>query len=116
MDKKELLAQMISNVDRNSEDYHAVLDYLKNFEIPDTQRGDAVAEGSLVLLNNGKTNKWYFFMAVEGGQFLTTGDHVVLSITPFSPLGREIVNQKIGHNFEMEKGSGYVLYTIVDHA
>ena len=113
MNKKLLLKQLISTLDADSADDQEVIDYLNNYEFIKINRTAEIQDGSLVQLENQGNINWYFMIPVEGGKFLTIDDKVIMSITPFSKLGGEMINRIVGDEFEVQAKSSIQTYKVL---
>lgn len=63
---------------------------------------DKVSVGSLVLLKFNEQERLYFISSTSGGSMIKIGNHVVLVISAFSPIGSEVIGLEAGDTFEVE--------------
>ena len=60
--------------------------------------GDPIAIGALVELEAHGRSAWYFLGPRAGGLEIPLEGHLVLVLTPQSPLGRELLGRREGEN------------------
>ncbi len=67
-----------------------------SLSLPTFTPGSAIAVGALIEAESGKTKSWYFLGPRAGGLELQLEGHIVLVLTPQSPLGRTFLGKRIG--------------------
>ncbi|MGK0367379.1 MAG: hypothetical protein ACI9QD_000513 [Thermoproteota archaeon] len=70
-----------------------------------------IKDGSLVKLKMNKKENWYLITPIEGGKMIKHNDNIVMTITPFSLLGKALIDLKMGQTFKLEDKS----FEIVNH-
>ena len=74
---------------------------------------DLVEPGALVELELNKKKSMYFLVPQGGGLVTEMNGMPIQVITPQSPLGEELLGQKVGATFEVESRGGVREYKII---
>ena len=67
-------------------------------------------------LSDGRRSAWYFLGPRAGGMELEFGDRKILVLTPQSPLGRQLLGQRIGATVQVAGRGKPVVHTIASLA
>lgn len=81
---------------RQAAEIESSLAHYGSMPLPAFTAADAIALGALVELAGAGKSAWYFIGPRAGGMELKIGDRDVLVVTPQSPLGRQLVGQRVG--------------------
>jgi transcription elongation GreA/GreB family factor len=81
---------------RQVAEIEASLTHYAALALPDFAAGGKIALGALVELNTRGKTAWYFVGPRAGGRELKIDGRDVLVVTPQSPLGRQLVGQRVG--------------------
>jgi transcription elongation GreA/GreB family factor len=73
-----------------------------------------VSIGSLVTLKTSDITKDYFLAPTSGGVLLNIDQRVILVVSTFSPIGKEVISLSKGDRFTVELPSGNREYEIVE--
>lgn len=76
------------------------------------KKGEPIAPGALVELEDDGGKRGVYFLAVGRGASLTVGGMSLQVLTPVSPLGRELSGKRAGDSVEIEvrgEGRGYTV-------
>lgn len=68
-------------------------------------RDKHVSLGSLATLESQEGQNVYFIGPAAGGTEVESEGHQVLVITPFSPMGRQLIGRKLGEQFQLQIGT-----------
>jgi len=79
-----------------------VSDYLLDLKLKKTS-SDLIEDGSLVVLDCNGTKAMYFMTASHSASMLNIHEKVIMLVTPFSPLGMELIGKKNLEQFEINK-------------
>lgn len=115
MDKRKLLEQIIRSLDIDSPDDQEIIEFLKTYQFIKIHPETPVQDGSLVLLESQGNKNWYFLLPIEGGKFLSLDGKAIMTITPFSKLGIQMIDKNIGDSFEVVGKSIIQQFKIVEH-
>lgn len=115
MDKRKLLHQIIKSLDEENPDDSEVIEFLHTYQFVKIHPETPVQDGSLVLLENQGNQNWYFLLPIEGGKFLSLDGNAIMTITPFSKMGMQMIDKKIGESFEVVGKSSIQQFKIVEH-
>ncbi|HTZ20436.1 MAG TPA: transcription elongation factor [Opitutaceae bacterium] len=75
--------------------------------------GEPVATGALVTLEVRKRRSWYFLGPQHGGLEVQLNGTSIMVVTAASPLGRQLVGQKLGAAVALPGRSGPVTHVVV---
>jgi len=89
------------------------LQLLLSTEIDDCSAETPIALGTLVLLETNQTKKYYFLCSTSGGRVLNIRGELILVISVFSPLGKELIGLNAGDSFDLNAPTGIKNYNIV---
>ena len=91
------------------------LERIKELKPRDYDSKTAINLGACVcLLINGNKCEVYYMLPSEGGVEVEVSGVKVVSLSPHSPLGREVFNQHLGHCFELNRRSKLVEFEIIE--
>lgn len=85
---------------------------LEEIPLRDFGPTDEVVVGALIDLIYRNNLKKYFLCTTAGGTIINVGDHSVLVISVFSPIGDAVLGQKIGDEFELDTPSETRVYRV----
>ena len=87
---------------------------LQRMEVRDFGADEPVALGALVEVERaGGGRAVYFLLPVAGGETVEVDGREVLVVTPASPLGRQLVGQRVGATVQLPGRAGPVSHKIV---
>jgi transcription elongation GreA/GreB family factor len=72
----------------------------------------AIALGAVVELSARRGTVWYFLGPRSGGREVEIDGHVVMVVTPNSPLGRQLIGKKVGNSVTMPGGHQQILRVV----
>jgi transcription elongation GreA/GreB family factor len=81
--------------------------------LPDFAAADAIALGAVVELAAGDRRTWYFLGPRAGGMELRLDGREILLLTPQSPLGRQLIGQRVGASVQTPGRGGATRQQIV---
>ena len=81
---------------RQAAEIETSLAHYTSLALPTFSASDRIALGALVELSVRGKSTWYFIGPRAGGMELHLSDLPVLVVTPSSPLGRQLVGQRVG--------------------
>lgn len=115
MKKNDLIKLLVDQLSPKDSDYEQVRHYLLDYYFPKVDDSSTIADGSLVLLEQNNIARWYFILAIEGGKMLNYLENIILTITPFSPLGSHLIDKKAGQIVELKTESKTSHFKILQH-
>lgn len=80
---------------------HESLNVYRNLTLPAFAAGDPIGIGALVTLEADDRRSFYFVGPRNGGLEIELDSTVVIVVTPQSPLGRQLVGQRVGDPVEL---------------
>lgn len=86
----------------------------QTLELPDFSNGSPASVGALITLEAKGKRSRYFLGPRNGGLEIITGDDTVLVVTPPSPLGRQLLNRKLGDTVQLPGRGGQVAHKLVE--
>ena len=89
-------------------------DALRSLELRPFGPGDAIAAGSLVIVEHGGSSTAYLLAPAGGGIRTTAGGIVVQVVTPRSPLGQALLGRSAGDVTQVAGPGGVREIEIVD--
>ena len=84
--------------------------------LPDFSNGTPASVGALVTLEAKGRRGIYFLGPRNGGLEITLGDVSCLVVTPASPLGRQLLNRKVGDVVQLPGRGSPVAHKVVELA
>lgn len=85
----------------------------QSFALPNLGPQAAITLGAAVALQGRGAPVWYFLGPRNGGLDLAVGDQSVTVITPHSPLGRQLMGQRLGNLIQLPGRGGPIPHRIV---
>jgi transcription elongation GreA/GreB family factor len=86
----------------------------RSLELGALPAGSPAAVGALITLETKGRQTRYFLGPRSGGIEATVDDTTVTVVTPSSPLGRQLVGQRVGASVQLPGRGGPVKHTLVD--
>ena len=86
----------------------------QSLDLPDLTSASAVAVGALVTLEAKGRRSLYFFGPRNGGLEATIGELPFTIVTPTSPLGRQLIGQRLGATVQLPGRRGPEPHQIVE--
>ena len=79
-----------------------MLNFFRQLELKDFSESDLIAATAVVELKFGGRKTLYLIAPLGGGMRVTVGGKVIQIITPQSPVGEELIGQRVGDEIEVE--------------
>ena len=87
---------------------------LASLEVPPFAPDAPISAGALIAIEDEDgASHLHFFAPVAGGEKLICEEQVIHSLSPESPLGREVLGREAGEDFEFELPRGRVSATVL---
>lgn len=83
-------------------------------DLVDLQPGAPAAVGALITLESKGRQSRYFLGPRNGGLDAQVGETTFTVVTPTSPLGRQLIGQRVGASVQLPGRTGPVVHTIIE--
>ncbi len=104
---KQLIIDELIRSDRSTT--QDVSDYLLELKQKKNSR-ELIEDGSLILLDCNGKQAMYFMTASHSANMLNIHEKIVMIVTPFSPLGMQLIGKTIQDTFNIQQRQ----YQIID--